>query len=141
MSGIFGKLRSGAEKIAKEADKTVDIKRIEMQISSINKQIEDQYQKLGQITYDSNIKKEPENPEAAGIISKVTELKQQIAAKEEEIKNIREVAPQEKVVSQVAPQEKVVSQVAAPGKRFCTNCGKENDASSKFCNDCGAKMS
>ena len=126
MSDILGKLKSGAQKIAKEADRTVDIKRIEMQIGSIKKQIEDQYQILGQMTYDSNIKKGPENPEAAGIIVKITELKQQIVAKEEEIKNIKE--------------EKVVSQTAAPGKKFCTNCGKENDANGKFCNDCGAKI-
>jgi small-conductance mechanosensitive channel len=101
MSDILAKLKSGAQKIAKEADITVDIKRIEMQISSIKKQIEDQYQILGQMTYDSNIKKGPENPEAEGIIVKITELKQQIVAKEEAIKNITE--------------EKVVTQTAAPG--------------------------
>jgi hypothetical protein len=114
VSDILGKLRSGAEKIAKEADKAAHIKRIEWQIGSIKKQIEDQYQKLGQMTYNSNIKKEPENPEAAGIIAKVTELKQLIVVKEEEIENIKE--------------NKVVPQEATPGKNFCTNCGKENDA-------------
>jgi len=126
VSDILGKLKGGAEKIAKETDKAVDIKRREMQIGSIKNQIEDQYKKLGQMTYDSNVNKKPENPEAAGIIVKVTELKQLIIAKEEEIKNIKE--------------GKVVSQAAAPGKKFCTNCGKENDANSKFCTDCGAKM-
>ncbi|MCJ7635206.1 zinc-ribbon domain-containing protein [Candidatus Bathyarchaeota archaeon] len=140
MSDIFGKLKSGAGKVVGKVDETVDIKRIEMQIGSIKKQIEDQYQKLGQVTYDSKVKKEPENPEVAGIIEKVTELKQMIVAKEEEIKNRKE----DKVVSQVAaPVSQVaapVSQVAAPGNKFCTNCGKENDANSKFCNDCGAKM-
>jgi len=97
-----------------------------MQISSIKKQIEDQYQILGQMTYDSNTRKEPENLEVTGIIAKVTELKQQIVAKEEEIKNIKE--------------EKSVIQTATPGKKFCTNCGKENDANSKFCNYCGTKI-
>ena len=126
MSDFLGKLKGGAQKIVKEADKTVDIKRIEMQIGSIKKQIEEQYQILGQMTYDSNIKKGPENPEAAGIIAKVTELRQQIIAKEDEIKNIK--------------GETIVSQTAAPGKRFCTSCGKENDVNGKFCNDCGAKL-
>jgi small-conductance mechanosensitive channel len=133
MSDIFGRLKSGAQKIAKEADRTVDVKRIEMQIGSIKKEIEAQYQILGQMTYDSNIKKEPENPEAAGIIAKVTELKQQIVVKEEEIKNIKEEKENVK-------EENIVSQTAAPGKKFCTNCGKENDANSKFCNDCGGKI-
>ena len=126
MSDILGKIKSGAGKIAKEADKAVGTKRIEMQIGSINNQIKDQYLKLGQLTYDSGVKKEPENPEVASIIAKVTELKQLIVAKENEIKTIKE--------------EKGVSQVAASGKKFCTNCGKENDANSKFCPGCGAKM-
>ena len=126
MSDIFGKIKSGAGKIANKADKAVDIKRIEMQIGPIKKEIEDQYHKLGQMTYDSNVKKEPENPEAADIIAKITELKQLIVAKEDEIKKIKE--------------DKVVSQAAAPGKKFCTNCGKENDANSNFCANCGAKM-
>jgi hypothetical protein len=126
MSDILGKLKSGAGKVAKEADKTAHIKRIEMQIGSIKKQVEDQYQTLGQKTYDSNINKS-ENPDAAGVIAKITELKQQIAAKEEEIKNIKE--------------DKVVPPAAAPGKKFCPSCGKENDASTKFCSECGTKMS
>ena len=128
MSDVFGKIKSGAGKIANKADKAVDIKRIEMQIGPIKKEIEGQYLKLGQITYDSNVKK-VENPESAGIIAKITELKQQIVAKEEEIMKIRE----DKVVSQAAAP-------TAPGKKFCTNCGRENDASSNFCFNCGAKM-
>ena len=97
-----------------------------MQINSLKNQIEDQYQKLGQMTYDSNLKNESMNPEAVGIIAKITDLKQQIVAKEEEIKNRKE--------------DKVVSQAAAPGRKYCTKCGKENDANSKFCNYCGAEM-
>ncbi|MCJ7770579.1 hypothetical protein MUP37_03265 [Candidatus Bathyarchaeota archaeon] len=56
MSGIFGKLRSGAEKVAGKIDETVDVQRIEMQIHSLKNQIEDQYQKLGQMTYESSVK-------------------------------------------------------------------------------------
>jgi len=126
MSDVWGKLKSGAGKVAKEADKAAHIKRIEMQIGSIKKQVEDQYQKLGQMTFNSNVNKEPENPDAAGVIAKINELKQMIGAKEEEIKNIKE--------------DKVVPKEAEPGKKFCTSCGKENDASVKFCSECGAKM-
>ncbi|MDQ1280168.1 MAG: zinc ribbon 2 protein [Thermoproteota archaeon] len=132
MSDIFGKIKSGAGKIAREADNAIDSKRIEMQIGSIKNQIDDLYRKLGQLTYDSSVKKELENPEVAGVIAKVTELKQLIASKEEEIKNIKE----DKVVSQ-APQ---ASQAPVPTKKFCANCGKENEANSKFCVECGAKM-
>ncbi len=126
MSDIFGKLKTGAGKVAHEADKTAHIKRIEMQIGSTNKQIEDQYQKLGEIIYDARVKGEPEDPEVANIQTKITDLKQLIAAKEQEIKDIKE--------------DKVVTPTAAPGKKFCTSCGKENDAAVKLCAECGAKM-
>ncbi|MCJ7632176.1 zinc ribbon domain-containing protein [Candidatus Bathyarchaeota archaeon] len=126
MSDILGKLKSGAEKVAEKIDETVDVQRIQMQIHSLKNQIEEQYQKLGQMTYDSNLKNESTNPEAAGIIAKITELKQQIVANEEEIKNRKE--------------DKVVSQAATPDRKFCAKCGKENNANSKFCNYCGAEM-
>jgi hypothetical protein len=126
VSDIFGKLKSGAGKVAKEADKAAHIQRIQMQIGSIKKQIEEQYHKLGEMTYDSKSKNEAENPEAANIIAKISDLKAQIVAKEQEVKDIKE--------------DKIVTPTASPGKKFCTNCGKENDASTKFCAECGAKM-
>jgi hypothetical protein len=133
MSDIFGKLKSGAEKVAGKVDETVDVQRIGMQIHSLKNQIEEQYQKLGQMTYENNLKNESINPEAAGTIAKITELKQMILAKEEEIKNRKE----DKIVSQAATP---VSQATSPGRKFCTKCGKENDVNSKFCNYCGAEM-
>ena len=112
MADFLEKLKSDAGKIAKETDEVIQAKRIEMQIDSITKQIEDKYRQLGQMTYVSNVGKEPENPAAAGIIVKITELKQLIVARE----------------------------ARALGKKFCTNCGKENDADNKFCATCGTKM-
>jgi uncharacterized protein YoxC len=126
MSDILGKIKSGAGKVAKEADKAVDIKRVEIQIGTLKKQTEDLYHKLGEITYDSKVKGEAETPEVADVIAKITNLKQQILAREEDIKNIKE--------------GKVVAPMPPPGKKFCTSCGKENDANAKFCADCGAKM-
>ncbi len=97
-----------------------------MQIGTYKKQIEEEYQKLGQMTYEISVMNMPENPEVEGVLAKITELRQQIMAKEEEIRVIK---------------EDVVSASAAPvGKSFCTNCGGENDAKSKFCSSCGAKM-
>ena len=126
MSDILGRIKSGAGKVAKEADKAVDIKRIEMQIGTYQNQIEDEYQKLGKMTYDSKVMNEPENPEVEVVIPKITELMQQIEAKEQEIKDIKE--------------GKAVTPPTSTGKRFCTDCGGENDAKSKFCSHCGAKM-
>jgi hypothetical protein len=127
MSDIFGKLKSGAEKVAKEADRITHIKRVELEIGSIKKQIEDQEQKLGEMVYKSSVNKEPENPEAAGIIAKITEMYEQIRVKEEEIKKVNQ--------GESEPQAPTT-----PSKKLCTSCGKENDAGVKFCSECGAKL-
>ncbi len=136
MSDIFGKIKSGAGKVAKGADRVAHVKRIELDIGSIKKQIEDHYNKLGEMAYKSSVNNEPENPEATGIIAKITELNQQIKVKEEEIKRINQ--------GEAEPQaEQVTHATQAPAtseKRFCTSCGKDNDASAKFCAECGAKM-
>jgi hypothetical protein len=127
MSDIFKKIKSEAGKVAKGADRAVDIKRIEMQIGSINKKVEEEYQKLGQMTYDTSVLNNPENPELAGVLDKITELRQQIEEKEEEIKIIKD--------------DTTATAAAPAGKTFCSNCGGENDANSKFCSSCGTKMS
>lgn len=126
MSDIFGKIKSGAGNAAHAAAEAAKIKQIEMNIGGIKKQIEEQHHKLGELTYNSKVKNEPESPEAQDIITKITDLHAQIKAKEEEIKNIKE--------DKEPPKE------ASPGKKFCTNCGKENDASVKFCAECGTKL-
>lgn len=136
MSDILEKIKSGAGKVAKEADRVAHVKRIELDVGSIKRQIEDHYRKLGEMAYKSSINKEPENPEAAGIIAKVTELQQQIKVKEEEIARINrgESEPQ----AQQAPP--VPQAPPTPGKKICASCGKENDVSVNFCSECGAKM-
>jgi excinuclease UvrABC helicase subunit UvrB len=51
MSDIFGKIRNGAGKVAFEADKVTHVKRIELDIGQLKRQVEGHYQKLGEITY------------------------------------------------------------------------------------------
>jgi rubrerythrin len=128
MSDIFGKIKSGAGKVAKEADEFARIKRIELDISSVRRQIEDNYKKLGEITYKSSVNKEPEAPEVAAIIAKITELFDQIKAKEEEIKKLN-----------LKPESEVKT-LPTPTKLVCPSCGKEQETTIKFCPECGAKL-
>ena len=88
MSGIFGKLKSGAGKVAHGAEKLAHVKRIEGDIGNIRKQIDEQYHKIGEMTYNSKVKNESENPQIADMIAKITNLFQQISFKEEEIKQV-----------------------------------------------------
>jgi zinc-ribbon domain len=126
VSDIFGKIKRGVVKVGKETDKVVDIKRVEMEIRSTNKQMDDLYHKLGEMVYESKAINAPENPEVAGIVAKISDLTHLIISKEEEINDIK--------------AGKVTTPMPEPGKRFCTNCGKLNEADSKFCAECGAKM-
>jgi capsule polysaccharide export protein KpsE/RkpR len=133
MSDFFGKLKSGAGKVAKEADRVAHVKRIEMEIGSIKKQIETQYNKLGEMTYSSSINNEPENPESKNVIAKISELNQQIKVKGEDIKKINQ--------GDIEPQSaEVTPATLTSGKKVCNNCGKENDPNVKFCSECGTKM-
>jgi hypothetical protein len=126
VSEIFGKIKRGAVKVGKETDKVVDIKRVEMEIRSTKKQMDDLHRKLGEMVYDSKAMNTPENSEVAGIVVKISDLKQLIISKEEEIRDIK--------------LGKVGTPMPEPGKRFCPNCGKVNDVDSKFCAECGAKI-
>jgi hypothetical protein len=139
MSNIFGKLRSGAGKVAHEAEKATQVKRIELDIGGLKKQIETQYHQLGEMTYQSLINNAPQNPEAANIISKVTSLFDQIRLKEEEIKKINADTGEPQTPTQ-APQPAQVTPSTTPQKRICTNCGKENEPNVKFCSECGTKL-
>jgi predicted nucleic acid-binding Zn-ribbon protein len=132
MSNIFGKLKSGAGKVAQEAKEAAQVKRIELDIGGLKKQIEAQYHQLGEMTYHSSINNSPLNPESANIISKITNLFEQIRLKEEEIKKISAEISE--------PQTPAQAPSATSQKKVCTSCGKENDPNVKFCSECGTKL-
>ena len=132
MSNIFGKLKSGAGKVAQEAKEAAQVKKIELDIGGLKKQIETQYNQLGEMTYQSQINNSPLNPDAANIIAKVTNLFEQIRLKEEEIKKLNENVSE--------PQTPTQAPSATLQKKVCTNCGKENDPNVKFCSECGTKL-
>jgi len=139
MSDIFGKLKTGAGKVAHEADKAAHVKRIEFDIGQLKKQIESHYQRLGELTYRSKVNNEIESPEVVNIGAKITDLMKQISQKEDEIKKINE----ERNKPQSSPPNPPQTQQApssVPQNKICTNCGKENDPNVKFCSECGTKM-
>lgn len=154
MSDFLGKIKSGAGRVAFEADKLVDVKRIEIEIGNLKRQKEALHTKLGEMTYRSYINKEPESREVAEVCQSISKLEQQIGEKEEEIKRINAGTFSSKggpsptpvpstTITQVEPPP-VASQTtsATPSRQinYCTNCGKEVAVTNKFCPYCGTKM-
>ncbi len=149
MSDFFGKLKSGAGKVAFEADKMARLNRAQNEQGQLKKQIEALYMKLGEMVYHQSQGQAPQDPAVAEICQNVVELENQVSAKGEEIQRINAEnfsqgapapAPQA-APAPVPPPAPVVAEAApAAQTRFCTNCGREMAASVKFCPDCGTKM-
>ncbi len=140
MSDIFGRLKSGAGKVAFETEKMARVNRIQGEIGNIKRQTDSHYMRLGDLTYRSFVNNEPQSPEVPDICQSITSLSQQTAAKQEEIKRVNAeqfAAPPSTPAPTPAPQ-------AAPspqqGAKFCANCGKQNQGGVKFCPECGAKL-
>ncbi|MGE5223584.1 MAG: zinc-ribbon domain-containing protein [Omnitrophica WOR_2 bacterium] len=88
MPDFFGKLKSGAEKVAFEADKMARVNKAQGELNQLKRQIEAQYTKLGEMTYRKIVNQEAESPEVSGICQNITDLQQQATVKSEEVQRI-----------------------------------------------------
>lgn len=155
MSDFFEKLKSGANKVAFEADKLARQNKAQGELNTLKHQKETLLLKLGELVYQQFLGQTAAAPEMDEICHSISDLENQLAAKEEEIKRISsEIFGGQPVTPLPAPQEAAPVPMpmpvppapveppppAAPLTKFCTNCGKEMPTTVKFCPDCGAKM-
>jgi hypothetical protein len=155
MSDFFGKLKSGAGKVAFEADKMGRLNKAQGEVDKLKRQIEAQYSKLGELYYHRFVNQEGETPVFAEICGQIADFERQMALKNEDVHRINAetytpagtvaAAPPPPAplpsmpVPTPAPVEEAVAAQEAPQTKFCTNCGKEMAATVKFCPDCGTK--
>jgi hypothetical protein len=148
MSDFFGKLKSGAEKVAFEADKMTRLNRAKSELEKVKGQIQAQYMKLGEMYFTRRISGGVTGPEFDEICQAVSDLEQQVVSKDEEVQRINaetfgqpgsQPAPQPTQTPAVPPVATPAAPVQATTK-FCPNCGKENLAAAKFCTDCGTSF-
>jgi len=149
MSDFFGKLKSGAEKVAFEAEKMNKQNRAKGELEKIKSQIQAQFVKLGEMVYTQGASMSVADPAYNEIFQSITDLEHQVDSKNEEIQRINAetfVAPGTQPAPQVvaapvapAPVPSTPAQAASASK-FCPNCGKENLATAKFCTDCGTSL-
>jgi len=167
MTDFFGKLKSGAGKVAFEADKMSRVNRAQGELSQIKHQIETQFSKLGQLHYQLFLNPESESPDFTEIYQHIHTLEQQMGIKAEEIQRIyaETYTPTGSPAPAPAPTASVnaapvpFAPAAAPAQeempepletspapvlqgvtKTCPNCGREMAAAAKFCPDCGVKM-
>jgi hypothetical protein len=115
MSGFLSKVKRGAGKVAFEADKVADVKRLQFDIMQLRRQMESLYTRVGEMAHHRYISKGQDSPEFIEECEKILRLEQQIGEKEEEIKrvNARTYQPQVEAPPAPAPYTPEVQQPAA----------------------------
>jgi zinc-ribbon domain len=148
MPDFFSKLKSGANKVAFEADKMARTNRAQGEAEKLKAQINSQYLKLGEAVYEKFSKQEAIDPALVEACQTIAQIQQQVGLKNEEIAKIKaEVfsdtpaapAPAQTPAAPEAAPDTPAPQ-AQPEAKFCPNCGKAVEADEKFCKDCGTKL-
>jgi hypothetical protein len=158
MSGFFDKVKSGAGKVAFEADKVADAKKVEMDIGGLKRSIDGIYTKLGEMSYRRYVATSQETPEFAEVCQQILGIDQKIATKQEELKQInarvyQSATPQQTYTAPPTSYTPQPSYSASPqqynappppppqqGGKLCPSCGSPVSDTTKFCSNCGAKV-
>ncbi len=165
MSDLFGKLKSGANKVAFEADKMNRSNKAQGELDKLKGQITANYAKLGEMVYRQYTNQEAVSPALVDLCKSVADLEKQVGMKGDEIARIKaEVfgapaaaptqpapaaapamqaptpAPAAAAAPVMAAPVSAPEASAAPGPKHCTNCGSEIPPGVKFCPDCGTKV-
>jgi hypothetical protein len=159
MSDFFGKLKSGAGKVAFEAEKMNRLNRAKGELEQLKKQIDGNYMKLGELYYHQYQTMPVTGPAYEEFCQAIVSLEQQVASKNEDIQRInaetygapgagQAVAPTAPAnpiqftppAASTPTQPEPSPAQAAPATKFCPNCGREMAVTAKFCPDCGSKM-
>jgi division protein CdvB (Snf7/Vps24/ESCRT-III family) len=113
---FFDKIKEGAKKGTELAQQTVELTKINSQISSKKKEIEDRYNKIGHIVYDSRLSNQTADSEVTIqlLCKEVAGLFDEINVLEQKIQEVKK-------------------------ERTCT-CGTVVSTDVKFCPKCGANL-
>ncbi len=157
MSDFFGKLKSGAGKVAFEADKMSRVSRANGEMEKIKSLIQAQYNKLGQLYYTQRGTVGVTGSAYDEICQEIENLEHQVESKSEEIQRINadvytpqgtQTTAQPAAVPVQTPTAPIStpstspsgSVAAAATTKFCPNCGTEMPVATKFCPNCGTKV-
>ncbi len=157
MSDFFGKLRSGAEKVAFEAEKLNRLNRARGELEKLKDQVQAQYTKLGELYYTQHESSVVSGPAFDEICQAIADFENQVQSKSEDIQRINaevytpqglQPQPQPTPQPEPLPASPDITQPAHPqtpippvaAAKFCPNCGAELPPETKFCPECGTKI-
>ena len=155
MSDFFGKLKSGAGKVAFEADKMGRLNKAQGELGQLKRQIETHYTKLGEMYYHHYVSQDEDASGYNEICAQIAEFERQVGVKTEDVARINAETynppgsvpapppPQPHIATAPLPPmpvEETPEPPAAAATKFCSNCGKEMAVAVKFCPDCGTKV-
>jgi len=148
VSDFFGKLKSGAGKVAFEAEKMARLTKAKSELEGIKDQIRTQYAKIGELYYSRRTTSGVTGPEFDAVCQAIADLERQLQAKNDEVQKINAESfetPGAAVPIQPPQTTPAVNPIPSPPPtpptgRFCPNCGKPIEPGVKFCPDCGQNL-
>jgi zinc-ribbon domain len=157
MSDFFGKLKSGAGKVAFEADKMNRLNRAKGDLEKIKNQIQAQYLKLGEMYYNQKGTTGVTGLGFDEICQAIMSLESQVESKNSDIQRINAEIYTSQVTQPTAqptagpaqsPSAAAPTQYTPPSApvpaaattKFCPNCSTEMPVETKFCPNCGTKV-
>jgi len=123
MDDFLGKLKSGADKLAFEAEKLGKQAEAKADVESLRFSLQSKYAELGKQYYSQRNSGGVADSAVEALCKEIAEMEAKVEARNEELKAISNEAYAE------PPAEAV---------KFCSSCGKEMARDAKFCPNCGA---
>ncbi|WP_049917358.1 MULTISPECIES: zinc ribbon domain-containing protein [Bacillota] len=111
--GFFDKLKEGASKAADKAKESVEVVRLNSQISAKRKDIEKNYIQIGEAVFQANLSNDLTAAEPA-----ITKSSEQIVALQQEIDEL-----EEKIMEIKDEKDCVCGKVVPIDTKFCPSCG------------------
>ncbi|MBP5304175.1 MAG: hypothetical protein J6Z00_04750 [Clostridia bacterium] len=112
---ILNKAKQGADIVGRKTSDFVEVTRLRMAVSDVEKEIAETFEGLGRLVYDARKSGEDVDEMITACIENVEDL-------EEEADMLREQI------------------YAYKNMRKCKECGSVNASDAEFCNKCGAKL-
>ncbi|MBN1658534.1 MAG: zinc ribbon domain-containing protein [Anaerolineae bacterium] len=148
MAGFLGKLKSGADKAAFEADRLVRVNQAQSALRAIQRELEAEVAALGQQAVELYDAGALTQPELLALAPKIDSVRERIAAQEAEVERIRQEKPPEAApapeksatVAPAAPEPPPPAPAPVPQGHVCPKCQTPLRPDVRFCPECGFRV-